>query len=206
MGLLNPHLDDNDFADVWSARLTLGRAESDRPAEDHLRACSDCRGRFDSFTSWLEKIRIDGRTEAEAAFTADRLVGQQTQILRRLEALEHPGRVIAFPKFAAPVSVQPNGRRRWVAIAATVGLITGVGLGQFLEFRKVSSQPDTFVQQRQAPRTPGDTPRVLQPVSTSQLSDETFLIEPELTSSQVLVPESLKYLNDITPGARDSDR
>ena len=31
MGLLNPHLDDDDCADVWSARQALGTAESDRP-------------------------------------------------------------------------------------------------------------------------------------------------------------------------------
>ena len=45
MGLLNPHLDDDACADVWSARQALGTAESDRPAESHLRTCTDCRAR-----------------------------------------------------------------------------------------------------------------------------------------------------------------
>jgi len=31
------------------------------------------------------------------------------------------------------------------------------------------------------------------------------LYEPEVTSSQARVPDSLQYLNAITPGARDYD-
>ena len=43
----------------------------------------------------------------------------------------------------------------------------------------------------------------IQPVN-SQLGDESFLSDPEL-SSQARVPESLRYLNEITPSARDYD-
>ena len=201
MGLLNPHLEDDDFADVWSTRTSLGVAESERPAEDHLRACADCRSRYTAFTGWLEEVRADAHAEADELLGLDRLAAQQAQVMRRLEALEHPARVIAFPKFAAPVSAQPGGRRRWIAAAAAVGLITGVGLGRLLEF---PAGRDQFVARPIARvATPGAEHRAaVQPAS--QLNDEAFL-EPEGTSSQVRVPESLQYLNAVTPSARDYD-
>jgi hypothetical protein len=203
MGLLNPHLDDDDCADVWSARLALGTQESDRPAESHLRKCAECRTRYSEFTSWVDGLRTDAQTEADETFTRERLATQQAQIFRRLESLEHPARIIAFPRFARPVSVQPGGGRRWIAAAAAVGLITGVGLGQLMDFPRSSRQPDQFVQSRPA-TSPAEPARTPQPAS-SDSDDETFLNEPEVTTSQARVPDSLQYLNAITPGARDYD-
>ena len=204
MGLLNPHLDDDDCADVWSARQALGTAESDRPAESHLRTCTDCRARYSAFTSWLDGMRTEAHAEADEFFTRERLVTQQTQIFRRLESLEHPARIIAFPRFARPVSVQSGGRRRWIAAAAAVGLITGVGLGQLFELSR-HRQPETIAQTRIASPLNDPSPRTNQPASTANSDDETFLYEPEVTSSQARVPDSLQYLNAITPGARDYD-
>lgn len=203
MGLLNPHLEDDDFADVWSARTAVGAPESDRPAESHLRKCAECQGRYSSFVSWLDGMRADARTETDEVFSRDHLAAQQLQIFRRLESLEHPARVIAFPKFARPVAIQTSGRRRWTAVAAAIGLITGIGLGQLLEFRTSGPAPDP-VGQRMARATvpPVEATRNIQPISID--NDEAF-IEPEITSSQVGVPESLQYLNAITPGARDLD-
>ena len=89
-------------------------------------------------------------------------------------------------------------------MAAAVGLITGIGLGQLIEFRTGGTAP-TRSAERQSParrfRRPKPT-RNIQPISVD--NDEAF-IEPEITSSQVRVPESLQYLNAITPGARDLD-
>ena len=203
MGLLNPHLEDDDFADVWSARTAVGVPESDRPAESHLRKCAECQGRYSSFVSWLDGMRADARTETDEVFSRDHLAAQQLQIFRRLESLEHPARVIAFPKFARPVAIQTSGRRRWTAVAAAIGLITGIGLGQLLEFRTGGPAPDP-VGQRMARATvpPVEPTRNIQPISVD--NDEAF-IEPEIMSSQVRVPESLQYLNAITPGARDLD-
>jgi len=204
MGLLNAHLDDDDCADVWSARQALGTAESDRPAESHLRTCTDCRARYSAFTNWLDSMRTEAHSEADEFFTRERLATQQTQIFRRLESLEHPARIIAFPRFARPVSVQPGGRRRWIAAAAAVGLITGVGLGQLFELSR-HGQPETMAHTRVTSPLNDASPRTIQPVSTANNDDETFLYEPEVTSSQARVPDSLQYLNAITPGARDYD-
>jgi hypothetical protein len=204
MGLLNPHLDDDDCADVWSARQALGTAESDRPAESHLRSCGECRARYSAFTSWLDAMRTEAHAEADEIFTRERLATQQTQIFRRLESLEHPARIIAFPRFARPVSVQPGGRRRWIAAAAAVGLITGVGLGQLFESSRHSTQRDSIAQTRVAAPSGEPAVRPTQAVSASN-DDETFLYEPEGTALQARVPDSLQYLNAITPGARDID-
>ena len=202
MGLFNPHLEDDDFADVWSARTADGAPESDRPGESHLRKCGECRVRYASFVSWLDGIRDEARAETDEAFSREHLAAQQLQIFRRLESLEHPARVIAFPKFAGPVATQSSGRQRWTAVAATVGLITGIGLGQWIEFR---GGVHDAVPQRQIARASVPTAeptRAIQPIAVD--NDEAF-IEPEITSSQVRVPESLQYLNAITPGARDLD-
>jgi hypothetical protein len=203
VGLLNPHLEDDDFADVWSARTAVGAPQSDRPAESHLRKCAECQVRYTSFVGWLDGIRVDARAETDEVFSRDHLAAQQLQIFRRLESLGHPARVIAFPKFARPVAVQTSGRRRWTAVAAAVGLITGIGLGQLLEFRPGGTAPEP-VGQRMARATVAPVePTRIQPISSVD-NDEAF-IEPEITSSQVRVPESLQYLNAITPGARDLD-
>jgi len=204
VGLLNPHLDDDDFAELWCARTTVGIEESDRPAEGHLRACPECRVRYASFTGWLDGVRTDARVEADEIFGRERLAVQELQIFRRLESLEHPGRIIAFPKFARPVAIQSSNRRRWTAVAANVGLITGIGLGQVIDFGNGRGGHDTLNPRplARAALPLAEPSRSIQPVSAD--TDETF-IGPEITSSQVRVPESLQYLNAITPGARDLD-
>jgi hypothetical protein len=204
VGLLNPHLDDDAFAQVWADRLTEGDGEAGRPAENHLQTCPDCRARFATFSSWLDTIRTDARTDADEAFGADRLTAQQSQIMRRLETLEHPARVIAFPRFAQPVSTHQAPRRRWVAAAAAAGLIVGVGLGQVLEFGGSTLTSDRGAERVVATIQPEPQRAAVQPISL-QPSDEAFLYDQELAPSQLRVPEALQYLNEITPLTRDFD-
>ena len=205
MGLLNPHLDDEAFAQVWADRLSDGNGETGRPAERHLQSCADCRTRFASFSTWLETVRTDARMDADEGFGADRLAAQQSQIMRRLESMEHPARVIAFPRFAQPVSSHQMPRHRWVAAAAAAGLIVGVGLGQVLEFggttagRRATEQ----VVARGPVSEPHRSP--VQPISLTA-NEEAFLYDQdELAPSQLRVPESLQDLNAITPLTRDYD-
>ena len=211
MGLLNPHLDDTAFAEVFAARMALGAAESDRPEERHLHACGDCRTRYSTFASWLATMAVDAHAEADEVFAADRLANQQQQVLRRLEALEHPARVIAFPRGSTPAISVPSGRRRWIAAAAAAGLVVGVGLGQVLEFGRTSNGrlPGTVTEDRPIagstlPPVEGGR-RGVQPVA-STVSDESFLYDQEPgSSSYARVPESLQYLNAVTPMSRDFD-
>ena len=205
MGILNPHLDDAALAEVWTERLTLGDAEAGRPAEKHLQACGECRARYAAFTSWLETVRADALADADDAFGPERLASQQAHIARRLEALEHPARVIAFP-FARPASSHQNSPRRWVAVAAAAGLVVGLGLGQMLEFASSPARQPETVSQGQIARgnTPIESGRMaVQPIAHT--NDESFLDVVDLAPSQIRVPESLQYLNAITPGSRDLD-
>jgi hypothetical protein len=206
VGLLNPHLDDAALADIWSARQVAGDAnDMTVPAAAHLAACGECRSRYGAFTAWLEGIRVDGLAEADEVFTADRLAAQHAQVLRRLEALEHPARVIAFPKFTSAVSAQPKATRRWIAAAAAAGLVAGIGLGQLLDYGRSTSRGVEVADRQMARVAPprADAGRAVQPVS--QVSDDILLNEFELASLPARVPDSLQYLNAVTPTSRDYD-
>ena len=94
------HLDDSRFADLWSRAVTSGEPVAD----PHLATCADCQSRYAAFTDWLERIHDDARDEAEEVFPPEKLAAQQAQVMRRLEALERPARVIMFPRFGRPVT------------------------------------------------------------------------------------------------------
>jgi hypothetical protein len=98
----------------------------------HLERCESCAGRAVHLGRWLDEVRATGLEAAETAFPPERLAAQQQQILRKLEQLDTPTRVIAFP--SQPVfQREPGGRRvaaGWVAVAAAAGIVVGVVSGQ----------------------------------------------------------------------------
>src|SRR5262245_2578291 len=103
----------------------------ERPA--HLDRCDICAERAVTLGRWLDDVRTMGLEAADAAFPPDKLAAQQSQILRRLEQLDQPARVIAFPNQYRLDSREPGGRRvaaSWVAVAAAAGLMIGVVGGQ----------------------------------------------------------------------------
>jgi len=66
-------------------------------------------------------------------FSPERLQAQQQQVLRRLEQLDQPARVIAFPAATRAELNGSTGRRvavSWVGVAAAAGLVIGVVSGQ----------------------------------------------------------------------------
>jgi hypothetical protein len=208
VALLDSHLDDAALADAWTERATSGSAQADRPAEAHLRECAECRTRYTAFSTWLDGLRADAVAEADESLGPERLAVQQAQIMRRLEALEQPGRVIAFPRFAQPTSVRPNDGRRWIASAAAAGLVVGLGLGQMLDFgASLRSLSPISGSAQQVARGDVEPPRVGLQTVAATVSDETYLYEsePDFLTSTARVPESLQYLNAITPSARDYD-
>ena len=88
----------------------------DRPA--HLDRCDLCAERAVELGRWLDDVQTDRRpTRPTRVFTPERLAAQQAQILRRLEQLDEPARVIAFPRHVAARSAESAGRR----VAAGVG-------------------------------------------------------------------------------------
>ena len=103
-----------------SARLATG-TDDGQVEPMHLRECGACRVRYDAFSAWLEEVRTDATNEADGYFPPERLGVQQQQIFRRLEALERPARVIAFPRQGQPTAIARRGPQRWIAAAAAAG-------------------------------------------------------------------------------------
>src|SRR5690606_1556546 len=102
----------------------------DRPS--HLERCDLCAERALLLNRSLTALRQAAVQTAEDAFPAERLAAQQAQILRRLEQLDEPSRVIAFPH-ARPVPREAVRRRVapvWVGVAAAAGLVLGAIGGQ----------------------------------------------------------------------------
>ena len=196
---LNRHVSEADLTALW-ADVRLGVA-TQTAAAAHVRDCSACRTRLTSLSTWLDGLRTDARQEADEAFTRERLSMQHAQILRRLEAMERPARVLTFPRFTNAISVRHVGRQGWIASAAAAGLIVGIGLGQTFHFNRTSS-PDRFSSAPQVARSGGGQDgMVLQPISA--VSDELFLYDEEPAMATEHIPESLRSLHEITPSARD---
>lgn len=184
------HLSDAQFAKYWA------ESQTEAAAHPHLAACESCRVRYAEFERWVAVIGAELRDEADEAFTGERLAAQQAQIARRLETLERPARVIAFPKAARAVISGHSHVRRWVTVAAAAGLIAGVGLGQVMPLRHVVPAA------HETPRlTNGDaTARAneIHPVANSENDD--VLLSDDFSRPRV---RSLSALDDLTPHVRD---
>ncbi len=142
------HLSEDALAEVY---LT-----GERPL--HLDQCDLCAERAVEVGRWLDDVRHLGVEDADAAFPPERLAVQQAQILRRLEQVDRPARVIAFPRYMRTAVTGNAGRGirpAWVGIAAAAGLVLGVlasqlGARMTPERAAVPSTPPT-VQQPAAP-------------------------------------------------------
>jgi hypothetical protein len=175
----------------------------DRPA--HLDRCDICAERAVALGRWLDDVREVATDEADAAFPAERLAAQQTQILRRLEQVDRPKRVIAFP------AGQPRERERvvrgvrpaWVGFAAAAGLVLGL-LGNQITGRvlgrhdRVPARP--AAQTQQAPATVVQTPvaAAYDVLTDLDLQDRPFIEElalidantPHMIGRQIVLPTS----------------
>lgn len=182
------HLDDQAFARLW----TTGGGHP------HLEGCATCRARYEDFDRWIMGVGDELRAEADDAFPADRLSLQQAQIARRLETLERPARVIAFPKAARAVISGHSHVRRWVTVAAAASLITGFGLGQVVPLRTLTRPSVATVQPPLTAQKAETRAQELTPVSTSHN-------EEELLSDAFVRPRvsTLSALDEMTPHARD---
>jgi anti-sigma factor RsiW len=102
-----------------------------RPA--HLDRCDLCAERAVEMARWMDAAREDAREASDAVFTPERLAAQQAQVLRRLEQVDSPARVISFPATLRAERGDAPGRRvgvSWVGIAAAAGLAIGIVGGQ----------------------------------------------------------------------------
>jgi len=199
---LSAHLDDAGLAAIWTDEATSGV----RQPHPHLESCPTCRARFAELSAWLQNARVDATAEADEYFSAERLSAQHASIFRRLEAAERPARVIAFPRFAQPLTSRTSHASRWIAAAAAAGLIVGVGVGQLMDLRHpfTPQSPRTTAQARMnTPTVPISSGIQLTPIADTR--DEAFLSELDASLSRAAVPE-LRALDELTPRAGDRSR
>jgi hypothetical protein len=93
----------------------------------HLERCDICAERAVHLGRWLDEVRATGIEAGDVAFPPERLLAQQQQIMRRLEQLDQPARVIAFPS-QYTLAREMGGRRvaaGWLGVAAAAGVILG---------------------------------------------------------------------------------
>ena len=195
------HLTDDVLAEIW----TMAAAEGRTASHPHFDTCSECRYRYADFTRFLDEIKDEAYAEADQLMSPERLAAQQAQIVRRLEALERPARVIAFPKSTRPSNSPSRVGQRWVATAAAAGLVIGVVAGQLVDFRRAltpAHRPVGTVVADSAPARSGN----VTPVSNVVPIDEAFLYGDLEASARNPRDSSLRAFDDFTPRARDIDR
>jgi hypothetical protein len=194
------HLDDDAFAEIWSATIDTGQPG----AHAHFADCQQCRNRYTAFVGWLDRIHDDARAEADEVFPVERLAVQQAQVMRRLEALERPARVIAFPRFSRPAAVVQSHAQRWIAAAAAAGLFIGLAAGQFVDIRDALGgrrAPAAAPQFTQSARTNVQLPApVVTPINVTSVSDEQIFFGD---AEQGVRLSALRPMDDITPRMRD---
>ena len=191
--LARGHLTDRQFAELWATSQSTG------VTHPHLDACADCRRRFEAFDRWVNGIGDELRTEADDAFPAERLTVQQAQIARRLETLERPARVLAFPKAARAVISGHSNVRRWVTVAAAASLIAGFGLGQVVPLRNAVQQQAAAVIKPQPHLTTSEaTKRAIELTPEPATPQDDELLSDAFRSRVT----SLNALDELTPHAR----
>ena len=204
------HPADDRLIDVYFAQ---GEAEEGaapvETARRHLESCPSCARRLELISEPLERLRAQAVSEADAVFTSERLNAQREHILHRLEAAEHPARVIPFP-FASSSRHAGGGvqvMRRWVAAAAAAGLLVGLGLGRLAA--PVGPQvPRTSLIAANRAIQPGAAIRPAPGSSDSAIGsytgDEAFLSAlDEAVNRRVSIAE-LQAIDALTPHVREA--
>jgi hypothetical protein len=160
----------------------------DRPF--HLDRCDICAARTVELNRRLNTGRTTAIEVADEAFPQERLAAQQSQILRRLEQLDEPARVIAFPRQAWPEAREAGAWRvapGWLGVAAAVGLVVGAIGGQFTA--RAGEEPAPLAI---APVTPVTAP---EPEATAP----TNAYWVDAADVDGYIPASLGALNEATP-------
>ncbi len=193
---LSRHLQDERLLD---ACLAVRQGERpDPPVAEHLADCGACRTRYEELVQVMDLVRQEGKTEADAVFTPERLRQQQVQIARRIEHVGRAARVISFPgrfvRRTMTASAAPSAPR-WVAAAAAAGLFIGAALGASYGWGARGGY-DLASDRRMTPvATRGTTPGEV-------AADDAFLSELELALERPHTRE-LRAFDALTPHVRE---
>ncbi len=177
------HLSEDALVDAWYS--------GHHPA--HLDTCTICAARALEVSRWLEQTRELGVAEADAAFPAERLAAQQSQILRKLEQLDRPSKLLSFPRVSSEDAIESvtHGHRvssRWIAAAAAAGLILGVIGGRLSVWQPSGAARSTAAQAAPVQKAP-DTGRATN--AADLLLDSEDVSQPQI--------HSLSAIDTLTP-------
>lgn len=146
------HLSEEALAEAWYT--------GEHPA--HLDTCDLCAERALEMSRWLEQTRDLGISSADEAFPAERLAAQQSQIMRRLEFIERPAKLLSFPRATVSASAETatadhRVSSRWLAAAVAAGLVLGV-LADRISLWQPAPQTARTTTVPAAPAPPATTP------------------------------------------------
>ena len=175
---------------------------------DHLATCAECAGRFQEMAAMMNELRESADAETDAAFSSAHLEEQRQQILRRLDHVNRPARVISFPGRDAAADARRAGLMapRWVAAAAAAGLFIGFAVGGYLGPERLRRARSSSFTQSAPPamsvQRVSSTPAIR--VGTTQpepADDDAFLIE--LETALVRHARELQPFDAMTPYVSD---
>ena len=199
------HLAEDRLFDCYLAEQTGDPMEP--PSAEHLADCAQCGARYADLRRFMNGLRSDADAELDDVFPTEMFRAQQNHILRRLEHLTHPARVITFPGHPPGQPAVPSAARvapRWLGAAAAAGLFVGLVAGTFFYS---SGRTNTTVSVAQisnasaAEPALAGTPAVVEQGTDLNELNEQFLSELEIALERPHTPE-LVAIDDLTPHVR----
>ncbi len=180
---------------------------------DHLASCDACADRFEELASLMNELRDAADDAVDGAFPAERLDAQRQSILRRLEHVHRPARVISFPKREVAADGRTSGRMtpRWVAGAAAAGLFIGFAAGGYLGPERLHRSPlhmaSATVTPAMSVQRSTPTPTAVRIGATQPVveDDDAFLMDLEVALTRPHNRE-LQPFDAMTPHVRDLGR
>lgn len=201
---LGRHLNDDRLHEHYLAERS-GEGREPRTA-DHLDECADCNARFLELAALMDDVRTTAELDLEIAFPAARLEEQRASILRRLEQVSRPARVLSFPHQVAQIaSASKRTTARWLVASAAAGLLVGVGLGSMLMApgRLAGDLTARFSAPPPRAAAPAPRPAVSLPAKVNEpLDDDRFLAELEIALQRRTTRELLPF-DEWTPHVRE---
>jgi len=199
------HLQEERLFDCYLAER--GGDPIDLPAAEHLADCAECGARYADLVHFMDNLREEADAETGEIFIAERLRLQQQQILRRIEHIGRPARVISFPRqfVARHISPAAHGLTRWVYAAAAAGLVVGVALGAVYEseWRALQTGRRPGVYQLNTARTGRGVAALKDGLAPgADVVDDAFLSDLEMALEQPHT-RSLQPFDALTPHVRD---
>jgi hypothetical protein len=201
------HLQDDRLFECYS-RVRASEPMDPRLAE-HLADCESCAARYRDMTAFMEELAEHADADTDAVFTKERLRAQQQDIVRRIEHVGRPARVISFPRSLAGQRAHPAPapyvRSRWIATAAAAGLFMGVALGVTFEWERQAASRSAVARALSANTVLPSRQVVVDaatPVAPS-VNDDVFLSDLEVALERPRFGGELQSLDALTPHVRE---